>query len=137
MGGRSSNGARNSSQPQLTLTEKLVNKIADKIIIDGWIADSYIEPEDYESINNWHDLLEQLDMTSAEARQYIMEELESDAWDYIYHRNGATEEDRKLTFDDDGTFDTGEDDKPFMKYGEVMKLVKQRLASKGIMRRGN
>ena len=129
-------GAQQQTQPepQLSRTDKLVNKISDRIR-QGWVDDSVLEPEDFESINNWHDLLEQLDMTAAEARQYIMEELEGDAWDWIYRRPGANKEDMELTFDDDGTFDTGEQDKPFMKYGEVMKLVKQRLVNKGILRR--
>ena len=137
-GGRGSGGSRNSgsSEPQknLTRTERFVNLIADDII-GGWVEDSGMDEDEIESIQNWHDLMEHLDMTSAEAQEAIVDDLfdRAGTWRWYETRN-IPEEDKKLIFMDNEF----EDEKGnFIKYGEVMKLVKQRLAAKGIMRKGN
>lgn len=132
MGGRGGSGSRNSGkapEPQLTRTERLVNLIADDIIGD-WI-DGNIDEDEFEGIENWHELLEHLGMEAAEAREDIIEDLWQRAGTFEWWRkNDLPEEDKKLIFMD-GEFENENGD--YMKYGEVMKLVKQRLKDKGIM----
>lgn len=137
MGGRSSRGARNNSsrpEPTLTRIEKLVNLIADDIVGE-WVRDSGMDADEIETIQNWHDLLEHLGMEASEAKEDIVEDLYDRAgtWHWWENKN-ISEEDKKLVFMDN-EFET--EDGNYMKYGEVMKFVKQRLASKGIMRKGN
>lgn len=124
-------------QPQLTRTERLVNLIADDII-GGWIKDAELDEDEFESILNYSDLLQHLGMESAEAKEDIIEDLwdRAGTWGFLYGRRDKDipEEDKKLIFMDNEFEDENGNR---MKYGEVMKLVKQRLASKGIMQRGN
>lgn len=135
MGGRSSGGARNNpSTPKLTRTERLVNLIADDIIGE-WIKDSGMDEDEISTILNYHDLLEHLGMESAEAKEDIIEDLfyRAGTWDWYSNRN-IPEEDKTLVFMDNEFEDENGN---FMKYGEVMKLVKKRLADKGYMQKGN
>ena len=120
--------------PNLTRTERLVNLIADDIV-GGWIQDSYIDEDELETVQNWHDLLEHLGMEASEAKEDIIEDLwdRAGTWSWYSNKN-IPEEDRKLVFMDNEFEDENGN---FMKYGQVMKLVKQRLASKGIMQKGN
>ena len=126
--------SKSTSKPQLTRTEKLVNLIADDII-GGWIEDSYMDEDELESIQNWHDLLEHLDMTAAEAKEDIIEDLwdRAGTWRY-WEKSKVSEEDQKLIFMDKEFEDENGN---YLKYGDVMKQVKRRLAEKGIMQRGN
>ena len=115
-----------------TRTERLVNRITQEV--QAWIDDSYLEDDDIEEIRDWHDLLENLDMEAKEAREYIIEALEGDYWDTIYNRSTSEKQTaaRELTFDDDGTWE--DENGNFLKYGDVMKLVKQELVKKNILR---
>ena len=117
------------STPQ-TRTEMMVNRISNEV--QDWIDDSYMDEDDKESVNNWHDLLEQLDMTAAEARETIIDSLESDVWDNILNHRSMTEDERALTFDD-GEFE--DENGNFLKYGQVMKLVKENLVRRGILKK--
>ena len=113
----------------LTRTQKMVNKISDTV--QEWVNDSYMDDDDKESVRNWHDLLEQLDMDASEARTTIMDALEGDVWEKILSHKGTTEEERSLMFDD-GEFE--DENGNFLKYGDVMKLVKAELVNRGILK---
>ena len=126
----------NVSTPTLTRTERLVNLIADDVV-GSWIEDSYIDADELETIQNWHDLLEHLGMESAEAKEAIIDDLwdRAGTWRMWYEKpKDISEEDKKLVFMDNEFEDENGN---FIKYGQIMKLVKQRLASKGIIRKGN
>lgn len=129
-------GTSTTVQPQLTRTERLVNLIADDII-KGWIDDSYIDEDEMETILNWHDLLDHLNMEASEAKEAIIDELwdRAGTWARWYEKpKNIPEEDKKLIFMDNEFEDENGN---FIKYGEIMKQVKKRLAEKGIMQRGN
>lgn len=119
---------------KLTRTQKLVNRITKEV--QSWIDDSFLEEDDFDDIRDWHDLLENLDMDAKEAREYIIEALESDYWDTIYNRSTPEQQKaaRELTFDDDGTWE--DENGNFIKYGDVMKLVKKELVNKKILKVG-
>ena len=130
MGSIGSAGNSASTTKELTNTEYLVSKIAGTI--EGWIADSYMDDDDKESVTDYHSLLESLDLTASEAREYIMEDLEERAWDWINRRPGASERDLTTTFDDDGQFE--DESGNFLKYKDVMKLVKKELVNRNILK---
>lgn len=132
MGGRGTNASRNTGSTQsLTRTQKLVNKITG--IIEDWIEDSYMDDDDKESVHSYHDLLEQLDMTAAEAREDIIDTLFDDAGTWRWHeKNNLSEEDKALIFMD-GEFE--DENGNFLKYGDVMKLVKVELKNRNIIRK--
>ena len=113
-----------------TRTEMMVNRISNEV--QDWIDNSYMDDDDKESVNNWHDLLEQLDMTATEAREAIIDSLESDVWDRILNGKSMTDDERALTFDD-GEFE--DENGNFLKYGQVMKLVKEDLVKRGILKK--
>ena len=117
-----------SSTPTVskTRTEKMVDRIAQEV--NEWYDDMY--DDDKEAITDWHSMLEYLNMDAREARETIIESLESDIWDSIYGRRNDV--DRSLSFDDDGQFE--DENGNFLKYGEVMKLVKQELVKRGILK---
>ena len=119
-------------QPERTRTERLVNLISD--IVGEWVEDSYIDDDEKETINDWHDLLEHLTMEASEAKENIIEELwdRAGTWDSWYRKRDIPEEDKKLIFLDN-EFENENGD--FMKYGEVMKLVKQELVNRGYMKK--
>ena len=126
----------NKNTPSLTRTERLVNLIADDIV-GSWIEDSYIDEDELEGIQNWHDLLEHLGMESAEAKEAIVEDLwdRAGTWRMWYEKEkNIPEEDKKLIFMDNEFEDENGN---YQKYGQIMKLVKQRLVSKGIMKKAN
>lgn len=112
-----------------TRTQRMVGKISD--IVQEWVDDSYMDDDDKESVSTWHDLLEQLDMEASEARTDIIESLESDVWDKILRHQPLTDDERNLSFDD-GEFE--DENGNFLKYGDVMKLVKQELVNRGILK---
>ena len=119
---------------QYTRTEKLVNRISKEIV--DWVEDDgYLERDDegyLEGVNNWHDLLEQLNMEASDAKDYILEALDSDVWDAI-RSNKDSSEAMSLQFDGDGEFE--DENGKFLKYGQVMKLVKQELVNRKILRK--
>lgn len=125
-------GATTTPQQSATMTrtERMVNRIANEVV--EWVNDSWIDEDDKESIKNWHDLLEALDMTATEARTDILDALESDIWSRINSRQSVPEEDMNLSFDGDGEFE--DENGNFLKYGQVMKLVKQELVKRGILK---
>jgi len=108
----------------LTRTQKLVNRIVQEIEL--WLEDAYIDED--AGLETWSELLDACDLTSSEARNLIMEALEGDIWDAILNHRQA---DHDLQFDDDGEFE--DENGNFLKYGQVMKLVKQELVKKGIL----
>lgn len=129
-------GSLGASKPTLTRTERLVNLIADDIV-KGWIDDAELDKDELETIQNWHDLLEHLAMESSEAKEAIIEDLwdRAGTWRMWYEKEkNIPEEDKKLIFMDNEFEDENGN---FVKYGEIMKQVKKRLAEKGIMQRGN
>lgn len=109
-------------------TQKLVDRIIEEIEI--WIEDAYID--DDANLENWSELLDACDLTSSEARSLIIEALDSDIWDAINHHRPA---DHSLQFDDDGEFE--DENGNFLKYGQVMRLVKKELVNKGILQKAN
>lgn len=121
-----------AKQPERTRTERLVNLIGD--IVGGWIEDSYIDDDEKETIENWHDLLEHLSMEASEAKEDIIEDLwdRAGTWNFSYSKRNIPEEDTKLIFLDNEFEDENGN---FMKYGEVMKLVKQELVKRGYMQK--
>lgn len=126
----------NRNAVNLTRTERLVNLIADEVV-QSWIDDSYMDDDEKETILNWHDLLEHLGMEASEAKEAIIEDLwdRADTWRPWYEKpKNISEEDKKLIFMDNEFEDENGN---FIKYGEIMKQVKKRLAEKGIMQRGN
>ena len=123
-------GAVGVKQEPKTRTQRLVDRIVREI--DDWIEDSYIDKDEMETIENWHDLLVHLSMESSEAKEYIKEALDSDVWDAINHHRDASEA-IELQFDEDGEFE--DENGNFLKYKDVMKLVKQELVKKGYMQK--
>lgn len=117
-----------SAASELTRTQKLINRIIEEINI--WIEDSYID--DDANLYNWSELLDACDLTSAEARDLIIEALDSDIWDAINNHRPA---DHSLQFDDDGEFE--DENGNFLKYGQVMRLVKRELVNRGILEKAN
>ena len=112
----------------LTRTQKLVNRIIEEIEI--WLEDAYVDDDTV--FYNWSELLEACDLTSSEARQLIMEALEADIWDAILNHKKA---DHDLQFDDDGEFE--DENGNFLKYGQVMRIVKKQLVEDGILEKAN
>lgn len=112
----------------LTRTQKLVNRIIEEI--EYWLEDAYVDDDTV--FYNWGELLEACDLTSGEARQLIMEALESDIWDAILNHKQA---DHDLQFDDDGEFE--DENGNFLKYGQVMRIVKKQLVEDGILEKAN
>lgn len=107
----------------------MVDRITQEI--EYWIDDSYMDDDDKETVSNWHDLLEALDMTASEARTNIIEALDADVWDRILNHQ-TTQGFNDLQFDEDGTFE--DENGNFLKYGEVMKLVKQELVNRKVLK---
>lgn len=68
-----------------------------------------------------------------------MEALEGDIWDAILNHRPAILNHRPanhdLQFDDDGEFE--DENGNFLKYGQVMRLVKKELVNKGIIEKAN
>lgn len=108
-----------------TRTQKLVNRIVQEIEL--WLEDAYVD--DDAELDTWSELLYACDLTSADARKLILEALEADIWDAILNHKQA---DHSLSFDDDGEFE--DENGNFLKYRDVMKLVKQELVNKGILK---
>ena len=113
-----------------TRTEMMVNKISNEV--QDWIDNSYMDEDDKEAVSNWHDLLEALNMDAKEAKDTIIESLESDIWDKILHGKPMTDDERNLTLAD-GEFE--DENGNFLKYGQVMKLVKEDLVKRGILKK--
>lgn len=109
---------------ELTRTQKLINRIIEEIEL--WLEDAYVD--DDANLYNWSELLEACDLTSGEAKNLICEALESDIWDAIMSHRPA---DHSLQFDDDGEFE--DENGNFLKYGQVMRLVKKELVNRGIL----
>lgn len=107
-------------------TQRLVNRIIEEIQL--WLEDAYID--DDADLANWSELLDACDLTSSEARSLILEALESDVWDAIMHHRKA---DHSLQFDDDGEFE--DENGNFLKYRQIMNLVKKELVNRGIIAR--
>lgn len=112
----------------LTRTQKLVNRIIEEI--EYWLEDACVDDDTV--FYNWGELLEACDLTSGEARQLIMEALESDIWDAILNHKQA---DHDLQFDDDGEFE--DENGNFLKYGQVMRIVKKQLVEDGILEKAS
>lgn len=112
------------SATDLTRTQKLVNRIVQEIEL--WLEDAYID--DDANLDTWSELLDACDLTSGEAKKMIVEALDSDIWDAILNHRTP---DHDLQFDDDGEFE--DENGNFLKYGQVMKLVKHELVRKGIL----
>lgn len=115
-----------------TRTQRMVGKISD--VVQEWVNDSYMDEDDKESVRNWHDLLEQLGMESSEAKEDIIDSLFDMAGTWRYWDKDVKnipEEDKKLVFFD-GEFE--DENGNFLKYGEVMKMVKQELVNRGILK---
>ena len=115
-----------------TRTQRMVGQISD--IVQEWVNDSYMDEDDKELVRNWHDLLEQLNMEASEAREDIIDNLFDQAgtwrfWDKDV--KNIPEEDKKLVFMD-GEFE--DENGNYLKYGEVMKMVKQELVNRGILK---
>ena len=129
MGGRGNSGVQRSA-PTKTRTERMVGLITDEI--EEWIADSYMDDDDKSMVHNWHDLLEQLGMTSAEAKESITDALwdRAGTWRW-YDKPKVSEEDQKLIFMDNEFEDENGN---YLKYGDVMKLVKAELKNRGIFK---
>ena len=111
---------------EVNRTQKLVNRIIQEIEL--WMEDAYID--DDANLETWSELLDACDLTSSEAKNLICEALESDIWDAILNHRPA---DHSLQFDDDGEFE--DENGNFLKYGQVMKLVKQELVNRGILQK--
>lgn len=114
-----------ASTDSRTRTQKLVDRILEEI--DIWIEDSYIDKDDM-PLENWSELMDECSLTSSEARELIIEALESDIWYAINHNKPV---DHSLSFDDDGEFE--DENGNFLKYGQVMRLVKKELVNRGII----
>lgn len=129
MGGRGNSGVQRSA-PSKTRTERMVDLITTEI--EGWVEDSYMDDDDKSMVHNWHDLLEQLGMTAAEAKEDITEALfdRAGTWRW-WENNKVPEEDQKLVFMDNEFEDENGN---YLKYGDVMKLVKVELKNRGIFR---
>ena len=129
MGSIGANKGTASTTPQ-TRTEMMVNRISNEV--QDWIDNSYMDDDDTEAVSNWHDLLEALDMDAKEARDTIIDSLEGDIWDRILNHKPMTDDERELTFND-GEFE--DENGNFLKYGQVMKLVKEDLVKRGILKK--
>lgn len=116
--------------PVKTRTQRLVDRISQEV--EDWLEDSWLDEEDKKGIDSWHDLLEGVDLSSSEAKEYILEALDSDVWDKINRHQDASEA-IELQFDEDGEFE--DENGQFLKYGQVMKLVKQELVNRGILKK--
>ena len=113
---------------ELTRTQQLINRIIEEIEI--WIEDAYID--DDANLYNWSELLEACNLTSSEACHLIMEALEGDIWDAILNHKPVNHD---LQFDDDSEFE--DENGNFLKYGQVMRLVKKELVNRGIIEKAN